>query len=757
MRFRTTIILAILAAALAAFYVVFDLLPSTRLATTEELRAEGQFVFSGSPFGSGEGAGRVRLRDLVSRLTIERGSEKIVFERVVQPPATKWRMREPIQTDAASGETGLLCYELESLKIKSAIRPAQSPEGGEVPLDLAAFGLDHPRVRVTFTVEKPGEPATSWSLLTGKTDADGQALYVKREDQNVVYAVTPAIMERLSESVNELRDTVVMPINPEEIAAVEIIGAAPPSVVRCELGKGGWFIVKPITDHADEGRINELLNAAIRLRVKPDDFISESDSGLAKYGLDKPHVTFSVQQEGGVLSLLLGAEVEGKAKVYAKRSDRPTIFALDKRDADGFKLKPSDVRSLSALRFNADEVAAVDLDLPTGKVTVRKSDDAWRIEAPVTLAADAAEVKEFLAALERLQIISWVDDEKPDLSQYGLAIPLASVTLTMRAGAKATLRLGTPMPEGVAYAQRGDSGPLMKLKRDILDRLAPGHLAFIDKRLHIADGTITAISIARADGNYVCLQQKKVWRIDSPVKAPADQDTMRTIMWNSSFLSAARFVEQKPKDLATYGLDKPAIKLTVTAEKTAGDSKSAATRTLLVGKESGPDAFFGMVEGSDAVFTVAKEAVEPLQKSLFSRAVCEFDSSKAVSLIVEGPDVRVRVQKQAGPNDLRPSWAKMPPERGEAQSASVDAILAVIGSLTAERVVACSLDNAAQYGLDKPILAVTVGLPNRACKVTIGAKTEGGYFATGDGPLVYLLKAADVDKLMRQLTEAARP
>ena len=47
MRVRTTIILAIIAAALGAVYVLLDVLPATRLPTAEERRAAGEFGFAG--------------------------------------------------------------------------------------------------------------------------------------------------------------------------------------------------------------------------------------------------------------------------------------------------------------------------------------------------------------------------------------------------------------------------------------------------------------------------------------------------------------------------------------------------------------------------------------------------------------------------------------------------------------------------------------------------------------------------------------
>ena len=473
----------------------------------------------------GEGAGATRLRDLIARLTIERPSGKSL-ERVSQPPEMKWRMREPIQTDAAQGEMGFLCYELESLKVKSVIRPAKSQAGNELPLDLAAYGLDKPRARVTFTVEKPAEPAKSWSLRLGKPDADGQALYVKRDDENVVYAVAPAILARLTKPLNELRDRAAVSINPETVAAIELTCAQPPLTVRCDLRKDGWHVTKPIADFAEEGRIGEILSAAVKLRIKPDDFISETDNDPGKYGLDKPRVTVSFAQKDETLALLLGNDVEGTRKVYAKRSDRPTIFALEKKDVAAFTLDPIEIRSVLALRFNPDDVTVIDLDLPTARTAVKRSAGSWKIESPVTLPADADQVNDFLSTLARLQVTGWVDDEKPDLPKYGMAIPVASVSLATRTDASVSLHFGAPVEGGFVFARRGDGGPLLRMKRDILDRLAPGYLAFVEKRLHVADGTLTSLTLERADGTYVCSLKDKVWQIVSPASAPADPETL---------------------------------------------------------------------------------------------------------------------------------------------------------------------------------------------------------------------------------------
>ena len=91
----------------------------------------------------------------------------------------------------------------------------------------------------------------------------------------------------------------------------------------------------------------------------------------------------------------------------------------------------------------------------------------------------------------------------------------------------------------------------------------------------------------------------------------------------------------------------------------------------------------------------------------------------------------------------------MPPEQGEVDAAQIESLLAAMGDLKADTVVAYTLDDAAKYGLDKPSLVVISQTGwDKPCRLAIGAKTEsGGYFAECGGPLVYSLKAADVDRL----------
>ena len=611
MRLRTTIILAVIAALLGAFYSV----SRVTLPTAQDLREAGRLVFGGDDFVYGRGRGQRRLRDLITRVEIEREGETVELERNARG-REDWSIARPITAPAASGEIGMLCYELESLRRRSVIRPQEGRS-----INPADYGLDSPRARLSFTVEKPGEQARDWTLMFGDDDPSGELVYTMRSGDDAVIAVERNILRRLFRPVNQWRLNTVVRVEPDDALALEIMDNESGDLIICERDGRSWRITEPVKDYAEGGWMRTIFDTIDSLRIPPDGFVEDEASDLERYGLAQPRRAITVRQSDRTDTLLLGDAREDGETVYAMLYGRDSVFALSADQLEPLEIGLADLRRRSALRFSPDKAARVHLDLPIETIELVFEDDSWRLESPVSESAEDGLVRNLLNALARLEVKEWID-EPGDLGGYGLDPVLATVQITTAEGAKETLRIGRPDRSGdKLYAQRSADGPVLLIDRDIIRRLTPGHLGFLDRTvLNFSRNRATEISIDGPKGKFDFRRKDDAWLLESHHGKILDANMMSRLVWDISFMQATRYIERNPQNLARYGLDEPYIRLNVEWFDEVDGEREYRSREMLIGDREDEDARYAMMTDRDIVFALSEFKFEPLERDFIEDA-----------------------------------------------------------------------------------------------------------------------------------------
>ena len=93
------------------------------------------------------------------------------------------------------------------------------------------------------------------------------------------------------------------------------------------------------------------------------------------------------------------------------------------------KREPGDADRLDKVfTVEADAIQEITVKAESGdRTTVRKSGDDWQIVAPVTTAPDSAAVSSLTTNISNLEMQRVIDENPPDLAQYGLANPRVAV------------------------------------------------------------------------------------------------------------------------------------------------------------------------------------------------------------------------------------------------------------------------------------------------------------------------------------------
>jgi hypothetical protein len=158
------------------------------------------------------------------------------------------------------------------------------------------------------------------------------------------------------------------------------------------------------------------------------------------------------------------------------------------------------------------------------------------------------------------------------------------------------------------------------------------------KLVKVKDEDIRKVEIVRKDGPPVIVEKSgNDWQMKSPESLRVDPEAVNSLVSAFTGLSEDRVVEDKASDLATYGLQAPAVEVRV-------ESK-AGTERLLIGDETPTrGSFYAKLASDPRVFTIysgTKSNLDKSHKDLRDKRLLTFDSDKLtrVELIAKGQAV----------------------------------------------------------------------------------------------------------------------
>ncbi len=234
---------------------------------------------------------------------------------------------------------------------------------------------------------------------------------------------------------------------------------------------------------------------------------------------------------------------------------------------------------------------------------------------------------------------------------------------------------------------------------------------------------IKQIDLKKKDGSTVVLQnQNGKWQITAPEAWRADQDAASSLASALSPVTADNVVEDKPKDLAQYGLNNPSLTVTV-------DEKDGKKKELFFGDDVPAGSLVYARVGSDpkvyAVSSGVKTSLDKTAKDLRDKRLLTFDSNKLtrVELASAKSDVEFGKNNQ---ND----WEILKPEPYRADSFQVEELLRKLTD--AKMDLSTSAEDAkkaaADYAAGQPV--ATVKVSDAAGTQTLDIhKNKDDYFA----------------------------
>ena len=339
-----------------------------------------------------------------------------------------WQMDEPVETAADAKEIESVLSALDALKVAVFVEDDAA--------DLAAYGLDKPRIQVRLDLSDSGTKA----LLIGGDDKATGRIYTKRANFDAVYAVNSEIYTVLNKSVFDLRSKRVIDFQRTAANRFEIERQGKKKVV-CEKNSGGeWEISAPVVLKADASAVDDLLFGVDSLKVV--EFAADSPKSLQPYGLDAPSIKVSFTTANEDTVVLLVGSLKGET-VYVKSQNAEPVYRVKKNLIDLVGVGVPALRDKQILDFDSDSAVKLTLRHGDTTLTCQKQGTNWRLIHPVQEDAKNGTVNSILYQIGELKVEKFLA-ETPDAARTGLDAPEIQVNVALKDGTEHVLQIGKP-------------------------------------------------------------------------------------------------------------------------------------------------------------------------------------------------------------------------------------------------------------------------------------------------------------------------
>ncbi len=502
---------------------------------------------------------------------------------------------------------------------------------------------------------------------------------------------------------------------------------------------GAWIMEKPLKDHADAMAVSQLFTTAEALKSEAlaSDGKGASKEQLKEFGLSNPGTRLTFGGGEKPVELLFGkdAAVEGKLYVRLENSNAVHVIGTDLKTQ--VTKKVDEFRDHRLTDLATTQVRKVALKTAAGEIELNKKEEHWSFAKPLKARGDDRKIGDFIAQVANAQVSSFEADS--NITAYGLQEPRGTVTLftegreeptVLQIGAvsekdkeKIYVKLSTR--DAVCVVPKALEAVLGTKPNDLRERNLVRVEADIVDRITIESPGNDKIVLARSGESWV----RKVGDKDQPINASAATRLLAEL----GRQQVAGFVADVATELPKYGLDQPAVKVTLssyasenTAETKAGERPILS---VLLGKTEG-DNVYAKLDDEPFVVSVPRTILDfattdSLQWQDLAIYKNKADDISSVEVVRDGqPTLALERDKDK-------KWALAKGD-GKVNQINAESLVNTLASLRAVRWLGVTIP---EHGLGKPALSVAFKTGSKTQgKLTVGAATPDGlHCASAEG------------------------
>ncbi len=548
-----------------------------------------------------------------------------------------WGLVEPVSASADGDAVKDLLGKAARIRAEEFVSDA--------PKDLAAYGLDKPRLRVEMQLaaDEPNapaatQPATAPAPKPGETYAlilgtrVGDNVYAKLSHQPGVFKVDDKLTEDLQPDIVELRAKKIISLAPDTVTAVTL--QFPGTAAEIVRKDGQWRMTAPIKGLADDQAVRDLLDAVAGLQAQA---FKDKVAAPGVYGFDKPRgrLTFRLAGKGEAAELLVGGKSPSGEMTFVKSASGLAVAVVKTSDAEKLLADPTSYWDRTLLTVPAAaKVTRLQLRRPDGTFTLaRDANGDWAMTTPLETPADTDQVNKVLDRVESLRAdkVVYVGAQAPE--QYTKAKQIMQVVATTETPppatqpttastapatgpaaepTKATHKITVAKVGLHAYAWVAGQEPLavgefpVTLYDDLAAGLRGGTVWEIDPE------SVRKVRILAGKDSIELVREGEDWKYTADTYVKIDAGKVGDYLDEVKEFEAERFVTHKaPGKPGEYGLDKPWLTL-----KLIDAEGTEHTLTVSHSGQTDTEDRYATSSAAPGVFVLKASAVEKLGKKL---------------------------------------------------------------------------------------------------------------------------------------------
>ena len=583
MRLRTTAILAVLLAALATFYYVYEIrqAPDREKAASIKDRLWKE----------------LEAKD-VEEIVVRAGGSTLHLKKT----GDAWSLTEPVAAPADRSAAEDLASSLATLRVEREIEA--------MPQKPADFGLAPPAAEVTFKAK-----GQERGVKLGTKNPTGIWVYAQEAGKPAVLLVPESLLGSAQKPASAYRDRTLLAFERKDVKTLEMRGPGGQVLVSAQAkGPDEWQLTAPFTAPGDREAITGLLEKLRAAKIK--EFVADAGKRPADYGLDRPtQVTLVVGEEASrtTRTLRFGRVLPDRKGVYAQREGESGVLLVEE---DLWKAVPTGAAALrdkTLFTYDRGKVERIELESPRGKVALALQDGKWHITAPVALRADEGAMSEVLFKARDLRAQDFVAEDAKRLSAYGLDKPQVRLSVWEKEVKEPRILVLAPAREkdrAYAAALGSGGGGVVLVDGKVLGELARGVTDLRDRSLAEAFDTkdVAKITIQRPAVTLTLDRTgtgEEDWQLAAPRKGKARGGRVSELVWTLRNLKWKDLVAEQGWDPARYGLDGAGTTVSLTGK----DGKVIAA--LAVGKQEGGLTYV-RIPGQPALYAIDSKTLGDL-------------------------------------------------------------------------------------------------------------------------------------------------
>ncbi|MFL6278816.1 MAG: DUF4340 domain-containing protein [Vicinamibacterales bacterium] len=395
----------------------------------------------------------------------------------------------------------------------------------------------------------------------------------------------------------------------------------------------------------------------------------------------------------------------------------------------------------------ADKIDEIEVKSESGdRTTLRKKGSDWEIVQPMTAASDQAAVSGITSNLASAEIQRVIEENPPDLKEYGLDSPRVEVAFKMN-GQQRRLLLGQKTPAGSdIYAKLPDSKRVFLVPSFLDSTFNRSTFDLRDKSvLKVDRDKVDSLEVATKDRTMRFEKKNGEWQIAQPPAGRAEFGAVDGLVSRVSSVQMKSIVPDAT-DLKKSGLDKPVA----TVRLGSGSSQAS----LAIGSAAESGSVYAKDLSRPTVFTIESSLADDLkkdpseyrQKDLFDAR--SFNTSRLEIVHDNQTTVfeKTKIKNKDGKEEEK--WKQTAPAAKDVDASKVEALITAATGARATGFV----DSTAKTGLDKPELTVAFKYDEgKEERVTFARTKDGAYGARAGAPGAAKVDAAVIDSIVKAL------